>query len=57
VLTTAYILIAIQLEERDLAAAFPNDYPAYRRRTPMLIPRLAPRRGRPLEAPPSVLNP
>ena len=39
-LTTAYILIAIQLEERDLESAFGADYAAYRRRTPMLVPRL-----------------
>ncbi|HEY2780671.1 MAG TPA: isoprenylcysteine carboxylmethyltransferase family protein [Steroidobacteraceae bacterium] len=38
--TTAYILIAIQLEERDLVAAFGNVYVDYRARTPMLIPRL-----------------
>src|SRR5215831_4169000 len=43
-MTTAYILIAIQLEERDLVAAFGNDYVAYRRRTPMLVPRLWPSR-------------
>jgi protein-S-isoprenylcysteine O-methyltransferase Ste14 len=42
VMTTAYILIAIQLEERDLVTAFGNDYVAYRRRTPMLVPRLWP---------------
>ena len=42
--TTAYILIAIQLEERDLVAAFGDTYVAYRRATPMLIPRLWPRR-------------
>ncbi len=40
IVTTAYILIAIQLEERDLADAFGNDYADYRRRTPMLVPRL-----------------
>lgn len=40
VMTTAYILIAIQLEERDLVAAFGTDYVAYRRRTPMLVPRV-----------------
>jgi protein-S-isoprenylcysteine O-methyltransferase Ste14 len=39
-MTTAYILIAIQLEERDLVAAFGEAYRDYRRRTPMLIPRL-----------------
>lgn len=43
VMTTAYILIAIQFEERDLAAAF-DEYAEYRRRTPMLIPRLWPAR-------------
>jgi methanethiol S-methyltransferase len=35
--TTAYILIAIQLEERDLVAAHPQ-YEEYRRRVPMLLP-------------------
>ena len=38
--TTAYILIAIQLEERDLVTAFGERYVNYRRSTPMLIPRL-----------------
>lgn len=37
-LTTAYILIAIRLEERDLLAVHP-EYKAYRERVPMLIPR------------------
>lgn len=41
--TTAYILVAIRLEERDLLDAFP-DYAEYRRRTPMLIPRIGRRR-------------
>jgi protein-S-isoprenylcysteine O-methyltransferase Ste14 len=44
VMTTAYILIAIQLEERDLVSAFGDTYVAYRRRTPMIIPRLLPAR-------------
>jgi protein-S-isoprenylcysteine O-methyltransferase Ste14 len=35
--TTAYILIAIQLEERDLIVAHP-EYEDYRRRVPMLVP-------------------
>lgn len=37
--TTAYILIAIQLEEHDLIHYFGEQYREYRRRTPMLIPR------------------
>jgi protein-S-isoprenylcysteine O-methyltransferase Ste14 len=44
VMTTAYILVAIQLEERDLVTAFGQTYLDYRRRTPMLVPRLAPPR-------------
>jgi methanethiol S-methyltransferase len=42
VMTTAYILIAIRLEERDLVTAFGDDYVTYRERTPMLVPRLRP---------------
>jgi protein-S-isoprenylcysteine O-methyltransferase Ste14 len=37
VMTTAYILIAIQLEERDLVSAHP-EYAEYRDRVPMLVP-------------------
>jgi protein-S-isoprenylcysteine O-methyltransferase Ste14 len=37
VATTAYILVAIQLEERDLVDAHP-EYAEYRQRVPMLIP-------------------
>jgi protein-S-isoprenylcysteine O-methyltransferase Ste14 len=37
--TTAYILAAIRWEERVLVAAHP-EYAAYRRRVPMLLPRL-----------------
>lgn len=37
-MTTAYILLAIQLEERDLLRAHP-EYASYRARVPMLIPR------------------
>ena len=36
--TTAYILVAIQLEERDLTAVFGDRYRDYRRRVSMLIP-------------------
>lgn len=38
--TTGYILIAIQFEERDLAAALGAQYRDYRGRVPMLVPGL-----------------
>jgi protein-S-isoprenylcysteine O-methyltransferase Ste14 len=38
VATLAYILIAIQLEERDLVGLFGDTYVSYRRRVSMLIP-------------------
>jgi len=38
VATSAYILIAIQLEERDLVGALGEQYRDYRKRVPMLIP-------------------
>ncbi|WP_293905159.1 methanethiol S-methyltransferase [Phenylobacterium sp.] len=41
---TVYILVAIQLEERDLVDAFGQIYVEYRETTPMLIPRLGRRR-------------
>lgn len=37
IMTSAYILIAIQLEERDLADVFP-EYREYKARVPMLVP-------------------
>jgi protein-S-isoprenylcysteine O-methyltransferase Ste14 len=40
VATTAYILIAIRLEERDLVSIHGADYLEYRRRTPMIVPSL-----------------
>jgi methanethiol S-methyltransferase len=36
--TTAYILLAIQFEERDLVREFGESYEKYRRAVPMLIP-------------------
>ncbi len=36
--TTAYVLVALQLEERDLVAVIGKDYESYCKRTPMLIP-------------------
>jgi hypothetical protein len=45
--TTAYILIAIQLEERDLVHYFGDQYRRYRKEVAMLIP--LPRRHKPAE--------
>lgn len=50
VVTTGYILIALQLEEHDLLAALGSKYRDYRIRVPMLLPwphrhRQAPRSG------------
>jgi protein-S-isoprenylcysteine O-methyltransferase Ste14 len=38
VMTTAYILVAIQLEERDLRAAFRDTYDQYREEVSMILP-------------------
>jgi protein-S-isoprenylcysteine O-methyltransferase Ste14 len=46
--TTAYIVIAIQFEERDLLAEHGAEYENYRRAVPMLVPRLKARVGRSL---------
>ena len=39
-MTTAYILVAIQLEERDLVDSLGSAYREYRERVPMIIPSL-----------------
>jgi len=40
IMSTAYIFVGVRLEERDLVAAFRARYEQYRRRVPMLLPRL-----------------
>ena len=40
VMTTAYILIAIQLEEKDLVDEFGDDYRAYQKDVGMLLPKV-----------------
>lgn len=42
--TTAYILLAIRFEERDLIAEHGSRYTTYRQHVPMLIPKLGTRR-------------
>jgi protein-S-isoprenylcysteine O-methyltransferase Ste14 len=44
--TTAYILIAIQLEERDLVREHGETYEEYRRSVPMLIPSMRKRESK-----------
>ena len=43
--TTAYIVLAIQFEERDLAAEHGAAYEEYRHRVPMLFPAIKPKSG------------
>ena len=43
--TAAYILLAIQFEERDLVREYGKTYEEYRRHVPMLIPRMFRRRA------------
>ena len=49
--TTAYIVLAIQLEERDLVAEHGAAYETYRRRVPMLLPAVMRRPSEPSRRP------
>src|SRR5262249_43764125 len=55
-LTAAYILIAIQLEERDLLAAHGEAYAEYRRHVPMLVPRFFAKKRTPQQAAQEVMH-
>jgi protein-S-isoprenylcysteine O-methyltransferase Ste14 len=55
-LTAAYILIAIQLEERDLLAAHGEAYADYRRHVPMLIPWFFAKKRMPQQAAQEVID-
>ena len=39
-MTTAYIFIGVQFEERDLKIAFGGSYEEYRQQVSMLVPRI-----------------
>jgi protein-S-isoprenylcysteine O-methyltransferase Ste14 len=49
-MTTAYILIAIRHEERDLVDHHGQDYVEYRRKVPMLVPKLGSPNAAPVRA-------
>jgi methanethiol S-methyltransferase len=56
VMTAAYILIAIQLEERDLLTAHGQAYAEYRRHVPMLVPRFFAKKRMPQQAAQEVMH-
>jgi protein-S-isoprenylcysteine O-methyltransferase Ste14 len=51
IMSTAYVLVGVQFEERDLIAEFGATYQRYRRRVPMLLPRIGRRPAEDREPP------
>lgn len=56
VATSAYIVLAIQFEERDLISEYGSVYEDYRRRVPMLLPVRAGTRPTPRQSAPSPIG-
>jgi len=56
IMSTAYILVGVQFEERDLIAEFGATYQHYRQRVPMLLPRLFGHRRAEDRQPPRVVG-
>jgi hypothetical protein len=54
---TAYMLVAVVFEERDLIAYFGHQYEEYRRRVPMFVPWLGTRSLSPVESSGGVARP
>jgi protein-S-isoprenylcysteine O-methyltransferase Ste14 len=54
--TTAYILLAIQFEERDLVTEYGSEYEDYRKRVPMLLPVRGGTRSRAPQSEPSPIG-
>src|SRR5438034_2765895 len=54
--TTAYIMLAIQFEERDLISEYGSAYEEYRARVPMLLPATRGRRLQPARSAPSPIE-